>query len=95
MLLNTGVMTIVAHQFLLSSSVASYFTVGAGSLGIGSEPGVGGRDLRPGRGRHRRRRRCGRLRLGGGGFDGGAFGGGFDAGGFGGGGFDGGGGFGG
>ena len=86
MLQNTGVMTLVAYQFLLSTSVSSYFLYGAGSLALADQPawvgetfdagsaGVGGD-------------------YGGGGGDAG-FGGGFDAGGFGGG-FDGGGGFGG
>lgn len=86
MLLQVGVLTIVANQFLLSSSVAAYFTVGAGSLQLASEPGWVGETYDPGLG----------------GFDGGGFGGGaYDSGGFGGfdgggfGGFDGGGGFGG
>lgn len=37
-LLQTGVVAIVAHQFLMSTAIASYFTVGAGSLTIGDEP---------------------------------------------------------
>jgi hypothetical protein len=38
MLTNAGVMTIVANQFLLSAAVSAYFTVGAGSLALASEP---------------------------------------------------------
>jgi hypothetical protein len=88
LLLNVGVMTIVAQQFLLSSSVAAYYTVGAGSIGIGSEPAWVGETYDPGAvgfdggG-------AGGYDAGGGGYDGGGFGG-LDAGGFGGG-FDGGG----
>jgi hypothetical protein len=92
LLLNVGVMTIVAQQFLLSSSVAAYYTVGAGSIGIGSEPAWVGETYDPGAvgfdGAG-----AGGYDAGGGGYDGGGFGG-LDAGGFGGG-FDGGGGFGG
>jgi hypothetical protein len=93
MLMNVGVMAFVANQFLLSSSVAAYYTVGAGSLQIGSEPGWVGETFDPAS--------AGLDGGFGGGFDGGGSGGadgggfaGFDAGGFGGG-FDGGGGFGG
>ena len=96
MMQNTGVMTLVAYQFLLSSSVSSYFLYGAGSLVLADQPGWVGRDVRS---RARRestaaaaRRRLRRRRDRRGGFDGGGFGGGFDGGGFGGGGFDGGGG---
>lgn len=76
---------LVAYQFLASQSLVSYFTVGAGSIGIADQPGwvgeMGG--LTPG---------GESLGFDGGGFDGGGggFGGGFDGGGFGG---DGGGGF--
>jgi len=94
MLMNVGVMTIVANQFLLSSSVAAYYTVGAGSLMLGSEPGWIGQTYDPGYGGFDGGGGAGGFDGGGGGFDGGAFGG-MDAGGFGGGGFDGGGGFGG
>lgn len=93
MLMNVGVMAFVANQFLLSSSVAAYYTVGAGSLQIGSEPGWVGETFDPAS--------AGLDGGFGGGFDGGGSGGadgggfaGFDAGGFSGG-FDGGGGFGG
>ncbi|WP_194398838.1 MULTISPECIES: hypothetical protein [Microbacterium] len=92
MLLHVGVMTIVANQFLLSSSVAAYFTVGAGSLQLGSEPGWVGETYDPGFGVDGGGG-AGGFDGGGGAFDTGGFGG-FDAGGFGGG-FDGGGGFGG
>jgi hypothetical protein len=90
-MMQTGVMSLVAYQFLLTSSVSAYFTVGAGSLMIGDQPGwvgdtfdagsAGGIDA------------SGFGGYDGGGYDGGGFGGGFDGGGFGGG-FDGGGGFG-
>jgi hypothetical protein len=92
MLLNVGVMTIVANQFLVSSSIAAYFTVGAGSLQLGDSPAWIGETYDPGSGGYDGG--AGGGYDGGGGFDGGGFGGGFDAGGFGGG-FDGGGGFGG
>ncbi|MEV5071802.1 hypothetical protein MRBLMI12_003449 [Microbacterium sp. LMI12-1-1.1] len=90
MLTSVGIMAIVANQFLLSTSVTMYYTMGAGSLLLGSEPAWVGETYDPGF--------TGFDGGGSGGFDGGggAFdGGGFDAGGFGGGGFDGGGGFGG
>ncbi|MBD3940789.1 hypothetical protein IF188_03620 [Microbacterium sp. NEAU-LLC] len=82
MLLSAGVMGIVADQFLVSSSIAAYYTVGAGSLQLDAAPAWVGETYDPGA-----------VGLDGGGIDG-AFGGGFDAGGFDGGGFDGGGGFG-
>ena len=88
MLLNVGVMTIVANQFLLSSSVAAYYTVGAGSLGLGSEPAWVGETFDPGAAGLDGGAGVGGYDGGGGGFDGGGFGG-LDAGGFGGGGFDG------
>ncbi|MEV4688121.1 hypothetical protein [Microbacterium sp. LWH3-1.2] len=50
MLINVGVMTIVANQFLLSSSVAAYYTVGAGSLQIGEGPAWIGETYDPGSG---------------------------------------------
>lgn len=77
----TGVMSIVAYQFILTSSVAAYFTVGAGSLVIGDQPGWVGDTFDPGT--------TGGIDAAGfggsfgGGFDGGGFGGGFDGGGFG------------
>ena len=91
MMMQTGVMALVAYQFMTTSAVSAYFTVGAGSLLIADQPGWVGDTFDPGSssvdasgfGGHD----------GGGGFDGGGFGGGFDGGGFGGG-FDGGGGFG-
>lgn len=77
MLASAGVMSLVANQFLISSAVTAYYTVGAGSLQLASEPGWIGDTYDAGSGA---------------GFDGGGLGGGFDAGGFGGfGGFDGGG----
>lgn len=86
MMMQNGVMALVAYQFLAASSVSAYFTVGAGSMMIGDQPGWVGDTFDPGS--------AGGFDAGGGfGGDGGGFGGGFDAGGFGGG-FDGGGGFG-
>lgn len=38
LMLQTGVVALVAHQFLMSTAIVSYFTVGAGSLTIGDEP---------------------------------------------------------
>jgi hypothetical protein len=76
---------LVAMHFLMSSNITSYFTVGAGSVGLASEPAwvgdLGGLDASAG---------AGDMGMGsmGGGFDGGGIG--FDGGG---GGFDGGGGF--
>lgn len=87
-LTQNGLMALVAYHFLVSSAVHSYFTVGAGSLGLAGEPGwvgdMAGGGLDGGAG------------FGGGGFDGGGGidggggfdGGGIDGGGFGGGGFD-------
>ncbi|WP_439593145.1 hypothetical protein [Microbacterium sp.] len=92
MLMNAGVMGLVANQFLASAVIAVYFTQGAGSIGLAGEPAWVGATFDPGSG--------GGVGWdggpggldggGGGGFDGGGFGGGFDGGGFGGG-FDGGG----
>lgn len=83
MLATAGVMSLVANQFLISSAVTAYYTVGAGSLQLASEPAWVGDTYDSGAG--------GGFDGGGlgGGFDGGGVGGGFDAGGFGG--FDGGG----
>lgn len=92
MLQNTGVMTLVAYQFLLSSSVSSYFMYGAGSLTLADQPDWVGQTFDPGTAGTGGFDGGGGGDYGGGGVDGG-FGGGFDAGGFGGG-FDGGGGFG-
>ena len=39
MLQSTGVMTIVATQFLVSTSISSYFIYGAGSLELADQPG--------------------------------------------------------
>jgi hypothetical protein len=90
LLTSSGVAAVVSQNFLLSAVVVTYFSSGAGSLAIASEPAWVGDTYDPGTssafdgggfaGDH-----------GGGGFDGGGFGGGFDGGGFGGG--DGGGGF--
>lgn len=91
-LTQTGVMSLVAYQFLLTSSVSAYFTVGAGSLTIGDQPGWVGDTFDPGSTGGIDASGAGGYD-GGGSFDGGGFGGGFDGGGFGGG-FDGGGGFG-
>lgn len=89
MLMNAGVMGIVANQFLVSSVIAVYFTQGAGSIGLASEPGWVGDTFDPGsNGGTGWDGGPGGLD-GGGGYDGGGFGG-FDGGGFGG--FDGGGG---
>ncbi len=82
MLLNVGVMTVVANQFLLSSSVAAYYTVGAGSRQLASEPGWIGDTFDPGSAGSDGGGGGG-FDAGGGGFDGGGFGGGFDGGGFG------------
>lgn len=90
-MMRNGVMALVAYQFLTASSISAYFTVGAGSLSMGDQPGWVSDTFDPGS--------SGIDAAGVGGFDGGSgydgggFGGGFDAGGFGGG-FDGGGGFG-
>ncbi|WP_194408716.1 hypothetical protein [Microbacterium cremeum] len=83
MLASAGVMSLVANQFLFSSAVTAYYTVGAGSLQLASGPAWIGDtyDLGSASGAD-----GGAF---GGGFDGGGLGGGFDGGGFGG--FDGGG----
>lgn len=90
MMMQAGVMNLVAYQFLLTSSVSAYFTVGAGSLVLGDQPAWVGDTFDPAPG-------TGIDAAGFGGYDGsgGGYGGGFD-GGYGGfsGGFDGGGGFG-
>lgn len=84
MMMQAGVMGLVAYQFMMATSVSAYFTVGAGSLIIGDQPGWVGDTFDPG---------STGIDAGGfgGGYDGGGFSGGYDAGGFGGG-FDGGGG---
>ena len=85
MMMQTGVMALVAYQFMTTSAITAYFTVGAGSLAIGDQPGWVGDTFDPG---------SNGIDAGVGGYDGGGGGydgGGFDAGGFGGG-FDGGGG---
>ncbi len=93
MLLNIGVITLVAYQFLLSSAVSSYFVYGAGSLELAGQPewvaqtfdpGTAGVDPNAGSGGD-----FGGGGIDGSGFNGGEFGGGFDGSGFGGGGFDG------
>lgn len=88
MLMNVGVLTLVANQFLVASSVTAYYTVGAGSLALGDGPAWIGETYDPGAGGLDGG--AGGFDGGAGGFDGGGFGGGFDAGGLGGG-FDGGG----
>ncbi|WP_251449530.1 hypothetical protein [Microbacterium sp. Marseille-Q6648] len=80
-LLTTGAMALIAHQFVMTSAVALYFTAGAGSLHLSDEPGWVGETFDAGA--------AGFDGSVGGGFDGG-FSGGFDGGM---GGFDGGGGF--
>lgn len=92
MMMQTGVMALVAYQFMTTSAVTSYFTVGAGSVAIGDQPGWVGDTFDPGAGSIDAGG-AGGYDGGGGGYDSGGFGGGFDGGGFGGG-FDGGGGFG-
>jgi hypothetical protein len=93
MLQNTGVMTLVAYQFLLSSSVSSYFLYGAGSLALADQPSWVGETFDPGTAGIDPSAGVGGDYGGGGidgsGFNGGEFGGGFDGSGFGGGGFDG------
>jgi uncharacterized membrane protein YgcG len=82
-----GIMPFVANNFLAAAAVSVYFTSGAGSLTMDTQPGWVGETYDPGA--------YGGSDVSGGGFGGdGGFGGGFDGGGFGGG-FDGGGGFGG
>lgn len=93
MLASSGVMLLMANNVLASSAVVSYYTLGAGSLQLDSEPGWIGETFDPGTGFDGGGAGAGDF---GGGVDGG-LGGGFDGGfgGFAGGGFDGGGGFGG
>jgi hypothetical protein len=81
---NTGVMTLVAYQFLLSSSVSSYFMYGAGSLALADQPSWVADTFDPGTAGIDPSAGAGGDFGGGGGFDGGGFGGGFDGGGFGG-----------
>ncbi len=77
LLLSSGVAVVVAQNFLLSTAVMSYWSAGAGSMIIGSEPAWVGDTYDAG---------SGGGFGGGGGYDGGGgFGGGFDGGGFGGG----------
>ena len=45
-MMRTGVMGLVAYQFLMASSVSAYFTVGAGSLVLGDRTRLGGRHRR-------------------------------------------------
>jgi hypothetical protein len=104
-MLRSGVMPLVAYNFLVSAAVFTYFSDGAGSLGLAGEPGwvsdLGSSGAAPGFDSSGGGADGGGYEGGGydgggygGGHDGGGlFGGGFDAGGFGGG-FDGGGGFG-
>lgn len=93
MLQNTGITTLVASQFLLSSSVSSYFMYGAGSLELADQPSWVAATFDPGTAGFDPGAAAGADFGGGGtdgaGFNGGEFGGGFDGAGFGGGGFDG------
>ncbi|GAA1987866.1 hypothetical protein [Microbacterium pumilum] len=93
MMQNTGVMTLVAYQFLLSSSVSSYFVYGAGSLELADQPDWVAQTYDPAPGVDPTGAGADQYGAGGfdggSGFDGGGFGGGFDGAGFGGGGFDG------
>jgi len=87
MMMRSGVMGLVAYQFMAASAVHAYFTVGAGSLVMGDQPGWVGDTFDPGSagmdaggyGGHD----GGVGGFDGGGFDGGGFGGGFDGSGFG------------
>jgi hypothetical protein len=87
---DSGVMTVVAMNFLMASSINSYFLFGAGSLLIADEPGWIGEMVDPGSTGVDASGFGGVFDGGGAGYDGGGFSG-FDAGGFGGGGFGGGG----
>ncbi|WP_457098294.1 hypothetical protein [Microbacterium sp. P5_E9] len=92
LLQDTGVMTMVAYQFLLSSSISSYFLYGAGSLDLADQPDWVAETYDPGAAAGAGP--DGGIDGGGGaidgaGFNGGEFGGGFDGSGFGGGGFNG------
>ena len=89
LMMRNGVIALVAYQFIATNSVISYFSVGAGSLGLAGEPGWVGETFDAGSAGGVDASGFGGAD-GGGGFDGGGFGGGFDGGGFGGG-FDGGG----
>ena len=93
LLQDTGVMTLVAYQFLLSSAVSSYFIHGAGSLDLASQPQWVGEAYDPataaGTGPDAGGGDVGGGGIDGAGFNGGEFGGGFDGSGFGGGGFNG------
>lgn len=93
MMQSTGVMTLVAYQFLLSSAVSSYFVFGAGSLELADQPDWVGQTYDPAAGVDPAGAGADQYGAGGfdggSGFDGGGFGGGFDGAGFGGGGFDG------
>lgn len=92
LLRETGMMPLVANNFLMAAAVSVYFTHGAGSLTIGDQPTWVGESYDPGAAGFDGSGGFGGSDHGSGGFDGGY--GGFDGGGFGGG-FDGGGGFGG
>ena len=78
MLMQTGVMALVAYQFMMTSAVTAYFTVGAGSLIIADQPGWVGDTFDPS---SSGMDASGFGGYDGGGFDGGGFGGGFDGGG--------------
>jgi hypothetical protein len=92
LLQDTGVLTLVAYQFLLSSSISSYFLYGAGSLVLADQPEWVVQTYDPGAAAGIDATGAGDVGGGGidgAGFNGGEFGGGFDGSGFGGGGFDG------
>jgi hypothetical protein len=80
MLWNAGVMVLVADQFLVSSTIVAYYTVGAGSLQLDAAPAWIGETYDPGPAGFDGSGFGGSFD-GGGGFDGGGFGGGFDGGG--------------
>ncbi len=85
LLTSSGVAAVVSQNFLLSAVVITYFSAGAGSLAIASEPGWVGETYDPGATAAFDGGGFSGDYGGGGGFDGGGFGGGFDGGGFGGG----------
>ena len=92
LLQDSGVMTLVASQFLLSSAVSSYFIQGAGSLDLANQPPWVGETYDPAAAAGTDPSGGGDVGGGaidGAGFNGGEFGGGFDGSGFGGGGFNG------
>lgn len=83
----TGLMTLVAYQFMMSASITTYFAYGAGSLMLADQPAWVGDMVDPGSagygggGDYVGGGSDGGGGFDGGGFDGGGFGGGFDGGG--------------